>query len=73
MTIESKFESVYDIPLGGIVVDVVAVDSGEVTPVTLDAQGLGTFKGRRASPIGCMSRARCLPGTSRACFLPTMA
>ncbi len=45
MTIESKFESVYDIPLGGIVVDVVAVDSGEVTPVTLDAQGLGTFKG----------------------------
>ncbi|WLH44866.1 RHS repeat-associated core domain-containing protein [Pseudomonas beijingensis] len=45
MTIESKFESVYDIPLGGIVVDVVAVDSGEVTPVILDAQGLGTFKG----------------------------
>ncbi|WP_431081095.1 RHS repeat-associated core domain-containing protein [Pseudomonas thivervalensis] len=45
MTIESKFESVYDIPLGDIVVDVVDVDSGEVTPVTLDAQGLGTFKG----------------------------
>ncbi|MBC3349210.1 type IV secretion protein Rhs, partial [Pseudomonas sp. SWRI196] len=45
MTIESKFESVYDIPLGDIVVDVVAVDSGEVTPVTLNAQGLGTFKG----------------------------
>ena len=45
MTIESKFESVYDIPLGDIVVDVVAVGSGEVTPVTLDAQGLGTFKG----------------------------
>ncbi|MGX9570243.1 RNase A-like domain-containing protein [Pseudomonas sp. CFBP 5748] len=45
MAIESKFESVYDIPLGDIVVDVVAVDSGEVTPVTLDAQGLGTFNG----------------------------
>ncbi|WP_231139271.1 DUF6531 domain-containing protein, partial [Pseudomonas fluorescens] len=45
MTIESKFESVYDIPLGDIVVDVVDVDSGEVTPVTLDAQGLGTFTG----------------------------
>ncbi|MGU9807629.1 UNVERIFIED_CONTAM: RHS repeat protein [Pseudomonas sp. CM11] len=45
MTIESKLESVYDIPLGGIVVDVVAVDSGEVTPVTLNAEGLGTFQG----------------------------
>ncbi|MBV4496786.1 RHS repeat protein [Pseudomonas sp. SWRI12] len=45
MTIESKFESVYDIPLGHIVVDVVAVEGGEVTPVTLDARGLGTFKG----------------------------
>ncbi|MHA6787392.1 RHS repeat-associated core domain-containing protein [Pseudomonas bijieensis] len=45
MTIESKFESVYDIPLGDIVVDVVDVDSGKVTPVPLDAQGLGTFQG----------------------------
>ena len=45
MTIESKLESVYDIPLGNIVVDVVSVDTGEVTPVTLDAQGVGTFKG----------------------------
>ncbi|WP_431496146.1 RHS repeat-associated core domain-containing protein [Pseudomonas brassicacearum] len=45
MMIESKFESVYDIPLGYIVVDVVDVASGEVTPVTLDAQGLGTFLG----------------------------
>ncbi|QIB07306.1 RHS repeat protein [Pseudomonas fluorescens] len=45
MTIESKFESVYDIPLGDIVVDVVDVGSGKVTPVTLDAQGLGTFQG----------------------------
>ncbi|UZE04907.1 RHS repeat-associated core domain-containing protein [Pseudomonas corrugata] len=45
MTIESKLESVYDIPLGDIVVDVVAVDSGEVTPVILDAQGLGVFRG----------------------------
>ncbi|WP_458130000.1 RHS repeat-associated core domain-containing protein [Pseudomonas sp. Z2-11] len=45
LTIESKLESVYDIPLGDIVVDVVSVDSGEVTPVQLDAQGVGTFKG----------------------------
>jgi len=46
MTIESKFESVYDIPLGDIVVDVIAVDSGEVTPVKLDARGIGTFEGQ---------------------------
>ncbi|EJN35648.1 hypothetical protein PMI37_00593, partial [Pseudomonas sp. GM80] len=45
MEIESKFESVYDIALGNIVVDVVAVESGESTPVTLDAQGKGTFVG----------------------------
>ncbi|WP_367256388.1 RHS repeat-associated core domain-containing protein [Pseudomonas sp. stari2] len=46
MEIESKFESVYDIPLGGIAVDVVAVDSGEVKSVTLDAQGKGVFTGQ---------------------------
>ncbi|AXI60638.1 type IV secretion protein Rhs [Pseudomonas kribbensis] len=45
MEIESKFESVYDIPLGDIAVDVVAVDSGEVKSVTLDAQGKGLFTG----------------------------
>lgn len=45
MEIESKFESVYDIALGDIVVDVVAVDGGETTPVTLDAQGRGSFAG----------------------------
>ncbi|MGN4049999.1 RHS repeat-associated core domain-containing protein [Pseudomonas sp. SM4] len=45
MEIESKFESVYDIALGNIVVDVVAVESGESTPVTLDEQGKGTFVG----------------------------
>ncbi|WP_434580183.1 RHS repeat protein [Pseudomonas sp. Z5-35] len=45
LTIESKLESVYDIPLGGIVVDVVEVGTGKITPVTLDAQGVGTFKG----------------------------
>ncbi|WP_438301107.1 RHS repeat-associated core domain-containing protein [Pseudomonas sp. NMS19W] len=46
MEIESKFESVYDIPLGDIAVDVVAVDSGEVKSVTLDAQGKGLFTGK---------------------------
>ncbi|MGY1891510.1 RHS repeat-associated core domain-containing protein [Pseudomonas sp. SDT291_1_S447] len=45
MLIESKFESVYDIPLGNIVVDVIAMDGGATTPITLDAQGKGSFKG----------------------------
>ncbi|MCO7625279.1 DUF6531 domain-containing protein, partial [Pseudomonas fluorescens] len=45
LAIESKFESVYDIPLGDIVVDVVAVDDGQTSPVALDAQGRGTFSG----------------------------
>ena len=45
MEIESKFESTYDIPLGDIVVDVVAVEGGAVKSVTLDAQGKGEFTG----------------------------
>ncbi|WP_426234891.1 RHS repeat-associated core domain-containing protein [Pseudomonas sp. TWP3-2] len=45
MEIESKFESVYDIPLGGIVVDVVAVEGGELASVTLDVEGKGSFRG----------------------------
>ncbi|MVV47936.1 type IV secretion protein Rhs, partial [Pseudomonas sp. PB120] len=45
LQIESKFESVYDIPLGNIQVDVIAKDGGETTPVTLDENGRGTFEG----------------------------
>ena len=45
LEIESKFESVYDIPLGNIQVDVIAVDGGEKTSVTLDENGKGQFKG----------------------------
>ncbi|UVM33558.1 RHS repeat protein [Pseudomonas sp. B21-019] len=45
LQIESKFESVYDIPLGNIQVDVIAVDGGESTPVTLDEHGKGQFTG----------------------------
>ncbi|AZV26101.1 type IV secretion protein Rhs [Pseudomonas syringae] len=45
MEIESKFESAYDIPLGDIVVDVVALEGGAVKSVTLDAQGRGVFTG----------------------------
>ncbi|VEF10077.1 Rhs family protein [Pseudomonas fluorescens] len=45
MLIESKFESVYDIPLGNIAVDVIAMDGGQTTPITLDAQGKGSFTG----------------------------
>ncbi|MHC8389833.1 RHS repeat-associated core domain-containing protein [Pseudomonas sp. MDT2-39-1] len=45
LEIESKFESVYDIPLGNISVDVIAVDGGESTPVALGENGKGQFKG----------------------------
>ncbi|WP_454875722.1 RHS repeat-associated core domain-containing protein [Pseudomonas farris] len=45
LEIESKFESVYDIPLGNIQVDVIAMDGGKSTPVTLDGNGKGTFRG----------------------------
>ncbi|SDP46230.1 RHS repeat-associated core domain-containing protein [Pseudomonas reinekei] len=43
--IESKFESVHDIPLGNIQVDVIAVDGGETKTLTLDENGRGQFKG----------------------------
>jgi RHS repeat-associated protein len=45
LEIESKFESVYDIPLGNISVDVIAVDGGESTPVKLNENGKGQFVG----------------------------
>ena len=45
LEIESKFESVYDIPLGNISVDVIAMDGGERTSVTLDENGKGQFEG----------------------------
>ena len=45
LEIESKFESVYDIPLGNIQVDVIAQESGESKSVTLDKRGKGWFKG----------------------------
>ncbi|EJM83803.1 MULTISPECIES: RHS repeat-associated core domain-containing protein [unclassified Pseudomonas] len=45
LQIESKFESVYDVPLGNIDVDVIAVDGGEKNTVTLDENGKGQFRG----------------------------
>ncbi|WP_077430624.1 RHS repeat-associated core domain-containing protein [Pseudomonas sp. C9] len=45
LQIESKFESVYDIPLGNIQVDVIAVEGGKITPVRLDENGKGQFEG----------------------------
>ncbi|TBN38523.1 DUF6531 domain-containing protein, partial [Pseudomonas sp. BGI-2] len=45
LEIESKFESVYDIPLGNISVDVIAMDGGKRTTVPLDEHGKGQFKG----------------------------
>ncbi|WP_448093526.1 RHS repeat-associated core domain-containing protein [Pseudomonas lini] len=46
LEIESKFESVYDIPVGDIQVDVIAFEGGESTPVMLDENGKGTFRGK---------------------------
>ncbi|MDB5994541.1 MAG: type secretion protein Rhs, partial [Pseudomonas sp.] len=46
LLIESKFESVYDIPLGNIQVDVIARDDGEKTTITLDENGRGKFEGK---------------------------
>ncbi|EJM18541.1 RHS repeat-associated core domain protein containing protein [Pseudomonas sp. GM18] len=43
LLIESKFESVYDIPLGDIEVEIVAVEGGAVSKVTLDAQGKASW------------------------------
>ncbi|MGE8190354.1 RHS repeat-associated core domain-containing protein [Pseudomonas sp. NPDC086278] len=45
LEIESKFESVYDIALGNISVDVIAIDGGASTAVELDENGQGQFKG----------------------------
>jgi len=45
LLIESTFESVYDIPLGNIQVDVIAVEGGERKSVTLDEYGKGEFEG----------------------------
>ncbi|WP_256664779.1 RHS repeat-associated core domain-containing protein [Pseudomonas sp. SZ57] len=46
LLIESKFESLYDIPVGDIQVDVIAVDGGAKTTVMLDKQGKGSFQGQ---------------------------
>ncbi|MCF5065929.1 type IV secretion protein Rhs, partial [Pseudomonas syringae] len=42
LTIESKFESVYDVPIGGIPVEVIGLDDGSSTVVMLDEHGKGT-------------------------------
>ncbi|MHC8303870.1 RHS repeat-associated core domain-containing protein [Pseudomonas sp. PB3P13] len=45
LQIESKFESVHDIPLGNIQVDVIAKDGSEKKVVTLNEHGKGEFRG----------------------------
>ncbi|MGF6330044.1 RHS repeat-associated protein [Pseudomonas sp. BS3782 TE3695] len=45
LLIESKFESVYDIPLGDIEVEIIAVEGGAVSKVKLDAQGKASWTG----------------------------
>ncbi len=42
LKIESKFESLYDVPIGGIAVEVVGLDDGSSTPVMLDEHGKGS-------------------------------
>ncbi|NWE14157.1 RHS repeat-associated core domain-containing protein [Pseudomonas yamanorum] len=42
LEIESKFESVYDVPLGGIPIEVIGLDDGSATVVMLDEQGKGS-------------------------------
>jgi len=46
LLIESKFESVYDIPIGDIKVDFIAVEDGTKSTITLDAKGKGSFQGK---------------------------
>ncbi|WP_236562942.1 RHS repeat-associated core domain-containing protein [Pseudomonas koreensis] len=46
LLIESKFESVFDIPIGDIKVDIIAVDGGAKSTITLDKQGKGSFQGQ---------------------------
>lgn len=45
LLIESKFESVYDIPVGDIEVEIVAVEGGAISKVKLDAQGKAAWTG----------------------------
>ncbi|MCF5097697.1 type IV secretion protein Rhs, partial [Pseudomonas gessardii] len=42
LRIESQFESVYDVPLGNLQVQVIGLDDGSSTLIQLDAQGKGT-------------------------------
>ena len=51
LLIESKFESVYDIPLGDIEVEIVAVEGGAVSKVKLDAQGKASLDGRYSGQV----------------------
>ncbi|VVP43350.1 RHS repeat-associated core domain-containing protein [Pseudomonas fluorescens] len=48
LLIESKVESVYDIPLGNIEVEIIALDGGAVSKITLDDQGKASWTGGEA-------------------------
>ncbi|MGE8069818.1 type IV secretion protein Rhs, partial [Pseudomonas sp. NPDC089569] len=45
LLIESLFESVHEVPLGNIQVDVIAVEGGERKSIALDEHGRGQFQG----------------------------
>ncbi|PAU60435.1 type IV secretion protein Rhs, partial [Pseudomonas sp. PIC25] len=46
LEIESKFESVYDIPVGNLQVEVIPIKGGASTTLTLDAQGKARHQGK---------------------------
>lgn len=43
LKIESTFESVYDVPIGNIPLEVIGLDDGSSTVVMLDEQGKGSY------------------------------
>lgn len=58
LEIESKFESVYDIPLGNIQVDVIALDGERARRSRSMSRARGGSRAFQASSIACMSRVR---------------
>ncbi|WP_412177687.1 hypothetical protein [Pseudomonas frederiksbergensis] len=72
LLIESKFESVYDIPIGNIDVEIVDVDSGAISKVRLDAQGKASWTAVYPASItryACTAKSR--PTRSMRCSAPT--
>ncbi len=73
LEIESKFESVYDIPLGNIQVDVIAMDGGRAPRSRSTKMARDSSKARLASSIAFMSRVTFHRIKSKTCSPLTMA